>query len=109
MSYPPFHQNFCDFHRTIECPLVLLRHTELTLGLPAALRRRVHPRKPIRTLPKDADVSTVNVRRGHWFRGQVAQDAFQLIEEVRRVIGDWNTMGFRIELLSRCIRWKAGN
>ena len=61
VSYAPLHQNFRDLYCTIECPPIIIRHTGLALKSPTALRCRVRPHEPIRTLPKDADISTVDV------------------------------------------------
>ena len=79
ISYTPLHQRFRDFHRTIECLLVILSHDNAAFGRPTTLRRRIHPREST-ALPKDTNVSTIDIIRGDLLCGQFPQDALQFFD-----------------------------
>jgi hypothetical protein len=81
MSHTPLHQDFRDRHRTVECLLVILSDDNAAVAVErsTALRSRIHPRESS-TLPKDTDVSTIDIFRRHLLFGQFPQDAFQFFD-----------------------------
>jgi hypothetical protein len=80
IGYTPLHQSFRDHYCTVECLLVILCHDNATVERSTTLRRRIHPRESVSTLPKYADVSAIDIARRHVLFGQFAQDAFQFLD-----------------------------